>query len=206
MRYYKGVREGWGRNLVGMTMLMALGIAMFSFTGLFVSAKHHFDWTGFRPEVKAKIKLIHDYEGLVSQVTGVAGKTSVRWQHQEWIKRNLTRAEAHLLLEHPVGALKALAAEHLLSRVETDVYKLLKMSLNDTTSVIYYQSGCVGWPMLLGEYLMVEVTFLAEQAPPPPPGRGLTYNELSEGEIRELRRLYKVRIDSKEDYLRALWK
>lgn len=205
MRYYKRGRWEWSRHLVGMATLLALGVAMFSIVVLFISARQHFDWTGFRPEVKAKIQLIQNYPGLVSKVTGIAGKTSTRWYHQEWIKRNLSSIEAELLLEHPSGALKALAAEHLLRRPETDVYELLKMSLNDTTSVIHYQSGCVGWPMLLGEYLMVEVAFLAEQVPPPPPGRRLTFNELSEGEIRELQRLYKVRVDSKEDYLKALW-
>lgn len=68
------------------------------------------------------------------------------------------------LTEYPNGTVKAIAYERLLRKKEfSNKTELTLRAIQDTTHLIDYQSGCIGWNREIGEYLVKDVLMIDSQ-------------------------------------------
>lgn len=80
-----------------------------------------------------------------------------------------TESELLKLTEYPSGTVRAIAYEGLIRKKGfNQKTELILEAFRDTEYEVDYQSGCLGWRMTLGEYLMRNVLFIDDQIPPPP--------------------------------------
>ncbi len=116
--------------------------------------------------------------------------------------KNATEEELTKLMNYPNGAVKTTAYEALIRKARGDQFDLLYQALIDTTTFINYRMGCIGFTMMIGEYLVEQVVPISDRVPPPLPEVLEKYN-LSEEEIDTLRELYRMRVDRKQVYYLA---
>lgn len=102
-------------------------------------------------------------------------------------------------MQYPAGVVKLSAIEGLLRKPVANKYELIVLALQDTATVVYVQSGCWVYPMLLGEYLVEYVVPVSKKLPPLPPGKAAEYDFTTE-EVDELGRLYDRLLEKKVDY------
>ncbi len=163
-----------------------------------------FNWQEIRPEIRDTIRLIEKCGHVTSRTVGYAGKTPQQWHRRKWLMKNATKDELTKLTEYPNGTVKATVYEGLIKKENSDKYKLLKQALNDTSTFVMFQSGCLVRPKMIGEYLAENVIPISDRIPLPP-GNEIE-NYLSEMEIANLRKLYKERLDKREEYLKKIYK
>ncbi|MCB0516669.1 MAG: hypothetical protein R2798_11965 [Chitinophagales bacterium] len=164
-----------------------------------------YNWQDIRPEIKDTVKLIEKYGCITGETVGNNGKTPQQWHRRKWLMKNATESELTKLIDYPNGTVKATAYEGLIRKNNSDNYKLISEALNDTTTFLHYEAGCVGFPMLIGEYLVKYMISVSDRLPPLPPEKIIEYN-LSETEIITLGNLYDERMNKKELYLREIYK
>lgn len=199
------------RNPKFLNRAIVLPIGTLTIAGLmfFLSSAYEpswtFNWQEIRPEIRDTVKLVERYGSVTSGIVGYAGKTPQQWYRRKWLMKNATEDELTKLIDYPSGTVKATAYEGLIRKENSDKYKLINQALNDTTTFFNYQSGCVGLPMMIGEYLVENIIPISERVPPLPPEKVIEYN-LSGSEIANIRKLYNERIDKKEEYLRKIYK
>lgn len=163
----------------------------------------NFNWEGINSEVRDTVKKIEAYDAVTDRMIGIAAKKSPQWKRQMWLKQNATLAELQNLKAYPNSAVKAIIFDGLLKRKKQDNYELMKEAFRDTTTFFDYQSGCIGMPFMLGEYLYEEVLYMGEYSP------SLIFEEhfkrfgLSEIQLEELGEINKVVKSKKWDYQNA---
>lgn len=160
-----------------------------------------FDWQGIRPEVRDTVLQIEDSGFVSSGVVGIAGKRPQQWYRRNWLKRNAKEKELIKLLDYPDGAVKATVYESLLMRrTAKEGVELLSKALNDTTTFFYFQSGCIGDVVMLGEYLVENCVRISEEQPSPI-NTFLDLDDFSNEERDHLYQLYQKRKARKRDYI-----
>lgn len=164
-----------------------------------------FNWSGIRPEIRDTVELLQKYGSVTSRIVGYAGTTPQQWYRRRWVMKNATENELIKLKEHPNGVVKVAAYEGLLKRTNLNKYDLLTQALADTITFFNYQSGCVGQPMMLGEYLIENVAHISNRMPPPPP-EFIERIELTIEESGILWKLYSEIEDKKQDYFKVKYK
>lgn len=195
------------RNPKILNRAIVLPIGTLTIVGLifFLSSAYEpswtFNWQEIRPEIRDTVELIERYGSVTSGIVGYSGETPQQWHRRRWLMKNATEGELKKLIDYPSGTVKAIAYEGLIRKENSDKYKLINQALNDTTTFFNYQSGCEGFAMMIGEYLVENVIPISDRVPPLPPEKVIEYN-LSDAEIINLRELYNKRIDKKEEYLR----
>ncbi len=198
------------RNPKILNRAIVLPIGTLTIVGLifFLSSAYEpswtFNWQEIRPEIRDTVKLIERYGSVTSGIVGYAGQTPQQWHRRKWLMKNATEDELTKLIDYPSGTVKTIAYEGLIRKENSDKYKLINQALNDTTTFFNYQSGCDGFTMMIGEYLVENVIPISDRVPPLPPEKVIEYN-LSDTEIVNLRELYNKRIDKKEEYLRKIY-
>lgn len=147
-------------------ILTILGIGVFiSVTSLY-KLNWNSNWNGIRPEIKDSIQ-VSELCGITSGIggNGISRKREVF--RRLWIMKNATESELLKLTEYPNGNVKAIAYEGLLRKKEfTHKTKLTLKAIHDTTYLVDYQSGCIGWNKEIGEYLVQDVLMIDDQIPP----------------------------------------
>jgi hypothetical protein len=106
---------------------------------------------------------------------GASTKNEV--DRRRWIMKTATESELLKLTEYPNGIVKGIAYEGLLRKKGfSNKTELTLKAIRDTTYQIDYQSGCLGWNMGIGEYLVQNVLLIDDEIPPPErlPDFGLT--------------------------------
>jgi hypothetical protein len=128
-----------------------------------------YNWGGIRTEIKDSLK-VAELRGITSGVGGMGISTKSEVNRRRWIMRNATESELLKLIEYPNGTVKAIAYEGLLRKKEfTNRTELILRAIQDTTYLVDYQSGCIGWNREIGEYLVQDVLMIDDQIPPFPP-------------------------------------
>ncbi len=102
------------------------------------------------------------------------------------------------LTDYPSGNVKAIAYEGLIRKQNINVFPLLKKSLNDTLTFVYFNSGCFVNTHMLSDYLFSHLTNLNDDAPPMINSLEINLKAVQKNEIIAL---FKQR-KSKEDYYR----
>jgi hypothetical protein len=83
---------------------------------------------------------------------------------------NATESELLKLTVFPNGNIKAIAYEGLLRKKNfKNKTELILNAINDTIYPVYYQSGCLGNKLEIGEYLVQNVLMIDDRIPPFPP-------------------------------------
>ena len=163
-----------------------------------------FDWEGIRPDIRDSVLFLDKYNRITSGGVGIAAKTPKQWYTRLWILRNANVGELESLKKYPGEAVKATAYEGLLRKDSCDNFSLLLEALQDTSSFVHYQSGCLGEAFMLGEYLLGKVmsVVISDNAPPPPPpiaSPAVHYN-LTEQQLDTLIQIGKDRLSKKWEY------
>ena len=128
-----------------------------------------YNWNGIRTEIKDSIQ-VAELRGITSGVGGMGVSTKNEVDRRRWIMRNATESELLNLTEYPNGTVKAIAYEGLLRKREfANRTELTLRAIKDTTYLVDYQSGCIGWNKEIGEYLVQDVLMIDDQIPPFPP-------------------------------------
>ena len=205
----KNSRRNRNPQILNRAIVLPIGTLAIVGVIFFLSSAHEpnwtFNWQEIRPEIRDTVKLIERDGRVMSGIVGVSGKTPQQFHRRKWLMKNATKDELTKLIDYPSETVKATAYEGLIRKENSDKYKLINQALNDTSTFFNYQSGCVGFPMMIGEYLVENVIPISDRVPPLPPEKVIEYN-LSEMEIRNLRKLYNERINKKEEYLRKIYK
>lgn len=125
-----------------------------------------YNWNGIRAEIKDSIQ-IAELRGITSGVGGMGVSTKSEVDRRRWIMRNATESELLKLTEFPNGTVKAIACEGLLRKKNfKNKVELISNAINDTIYSVYYQSGCLGDELDIGEYLVQKVLMIDDQVPP----------------------------------------
>lgn len=178
-------------------------VVLIAIATLFSSTYHpsmHYDWDDIRPEIRDSAIAIVNYNKITSFLISINAHTPRQWHSRRWFMKNANKEELAMLLDHPNAALKTTAYEGLLRKSKSNNYDLMHQALNDTTSSFMYFSGCIGYPMMVGEYLSEHVIPLAYLGTPLSEHQKKAYR-MTESEIHQLRKLYKKRKKNKGKYL-----
>lgn len=204
----KGNRRNKYSKIQNWNIFLSIGTLVIVGIMFFISNAYEpswvFNWKEIRPEIRDTVKLIERYGSVTSGVVGINAKTPQQWYRRMWLMKNANEAELKQLLDYPSGAIKITAYEGLMRKRNINKYELTTQALNDTTTFFNYRSGCVGFPKMVGEYLIENVLAISERMPPLPPDRIKEYS-LTEEQILTLRKLYNQQIDKKEWYLRNVY-
>ncbi|MFY0715382.1 hypothetical protein J1D01_17140 [Seonamhaeicola sp. NFXS20] len=126
-----------------------------------------YNWNGIRAEIKDSIQ-VAELRGITSGVGGMGISTKNEVERRRWIMKNATESELLKLTEYPNGIVKGIAYEGLLRKKEfSNKTELTLRAIRDTTYQIDYQSGCLGWNINIGEYLVQNVLLIDDEIPPP---------------------------------------
>ncbi|WP_298346705.1 hypothetical protein [uncultured Algibacter sp.] len=135
-----------------------------------------YNWNGIRKEIKDSLQ-IAELRGITSGIGGMGASTKNEVDRRRWIMKTATESELLKLTEYPNGIVKGIAYEGLLRKKGfSNKTELTLKAIRDTTYQIDYQSGCLGWNMGIGEYLVQNVLLIDDEIPPPErlPDFGLT--------------------------------
>ena len=128
-----------------------------------------YNWKGIRSELRDTITLFIEYGEITDSIIGHSGNTSKQWFRRKWIMDYADSNELYRLISHPKSIVKLTAYEGLLRNKDSFKFEILKNAMRDTTSIIFYQSCCTSFPLLIGEYLSEEVFLISDLVPPPKP-------------------------------------
>ncbi|MDO1451954.1 hypothetical protein Q0590_37140 [Rhodocytophaga aerolata] len=207
MKNRKGNRvsqiSNWSKMLPIGTLLIAVLLSIWS---IYYKPSLSYSWTEMRPQMRDSVRIIEEYGAIPGEFVGIAATTPQQWYTREWLMNNAKENELIKLLEYPNGVVKATAYEALVKQSSLDKYSLLSQVLNDTITFVYYQSGCQGEMLMLGEYILKHVIYLpSDKTPSPQPG-ALMNLELAQVQVQELQYLYEHRMEKKKQYLKEKFK
>ena len=125
-----------------------------------------FSQSGIERNIKDSIS-IYENQSISSGVGGNGRAMPEEIKSRIWIMKNATKSELLKLTEFPNGNIKAIAYEGLLRKKEfTNKNELILKAIKDTLYSVYYQSGCNGWEMEIGEYLVQNVLMIDDRIEP----------------------------------------
>ena len=165
--------------LVTIMVIGTISLLSFSFRPSWL-----YNWNGINQQLKDSVST---YEGasLTNGTVGYAAKRPAQYDRRMWIMENAHLEELQKLCKHPDATIKAIAYEGLVRKSEQkDKVQWVIKSLNDSPTTFNYQMGCEGELITIGTYLIEQVLFLNEKAPPPVGGRN-PY-QLSKQEVKDI--------------------
>ncbi len=150
-------------------ILTIVGIGIITVISSSYDESWTYNWNGIRRNIKDSIK-VADYSGMTSGAVGPSGRSTMNEvKRRRWIMNKATISELLKLIEYPSGTVKAIAYEGLIRnknfKQKTD---LILQGIQDADYLIDYQSGCLGWNMEIGEYLIRNVLMIDDQILYPP--------------------------------------
>ncbi len=165
----KQFRNNKKRNLspLLLPLFTIIGIGFLIVISMYYEPSWNFNWTEIRKEIKDSIKLA-EYRGITSGTGGMGISTINEVKTRMWIMNNATKSELLELTEYPNGTVKAIAYEGLLRKKKK--YKkveLILKAIKDTTYLLSYQSGCIGWNRKIADYLIQDVLMIDDGILPP---------------------------------------
>ncbi len=170
--------------------LTIVGLGFMFLTSMYYEPSWNFNWSNIRKNIRDSITL-SKYRGITSGVGGMGISTENEVRTRIWVMTNATEHELLRLTEYPNGTIKAIAYEGLLRKKEFNKKAELTLrALKDTTYLLSYQSGCIGWERKIGDYLIKDILMIDDEMPPPPPGMNSNI-KLTEMEKRHILLEYK---------------
>lgn len=151
-----------------------------------------YNWDGIRESIKDSI-LVYEYRSITSGIGGMGRSTEKEVESRKWVMEYASVNELDKLTKFPRGTIKAIAYEGLHQKKEyLNKTELVLKAINDTIHKVSYQSGCIGWEMEIGEYLVNYVLNVNNEFPPLPPGQAYKHN-LSNDDIKIILSEFKKR-------------
>lgn len=125
-----------------------------------------FNWNGIESKIKDSIS-VYKYQSISNGIGGNGRAIPEEIESRNWIMENATESELLKLTEFPNGNIKAIAYEGLLRKKDfVSKMELILNAINDTIYSVYYQSGCLGNELEIGEYLVQKILMIDDQIPP----------------------------------------
>ncbi|MFK8057737.1 MAG: hypothetical protein AB8F78_16540 [Saprospiraceae bacterium] len=164
--------------------IIGIGI-LFAFSS-FYEKSWTYNWNGIRKQIKDSVK-VAEYGGITSSLVGESAYRPKQFDRIRWIMKNATESELLKLTEYPDGTIKTIAYEGLIRKSDfNNKTDLVLKAIKENEYKTYFQSGCIGMELNIGEYLVDIVLQIGDNSPPPPPnGFGIKYG-LSENESNRI--------------------
>ena len=125
-----------------------------------------FSWSGIERNIKDSIS-VYEIRNISSGIGGNGKAIPEEIESRKWIMKNANESELMKLTEFPNGNMKAIAYEGLLRKKEfKNKNELIENAINDTIYSVYYDSGCTGMKMGIGEYLIQNVLMIDNRIEP----------------------------------------
>ncbi|WP_281847199.1 hypothetical protein [Olleya namhaensis] len=147
-------------------ILTILGIGIIAVLTSGYEKSWTFNWTGIESNIKDSIS-VYKYRSISSGIGGNGRAMPEEIESRKWIMESATESELLKLTEFPNGNIKAIAYEGLLRKKNfKNKTELISNAINDTIYSVYYQSGCLGDELKVGEYLVQNVLMIDDRIPP----------------------------------------
>ncbi len=147
-------------------ILTILGIGIIAVLASGYEKSWTFNWNGIQNNIKDSIS-VYEYQSISSGFGGNGRAMLEEIERRKWIMENATESELLKLTEFPNGNIKAIAYEGLLRKKNFKNKKeLILNAINDTIYSVYYQYGCLGDKLEIGEYLIQKVLMIDDRIPP----------------------------------------
>jgi len=147
-------------------ILTILGIGIIAVLTSGYEKSWTFNWNGIESNIKDSIS-VYKYQSISSGIGGNGRAMPEEIESRKWIMENATESELLKLTEFPNGNIKAIAYEGLLRKKNfKNKVELISNAINDTIYSVYYQSGCLGDELKVGEYLVQNVLMIDDRIPP----------------------------------------
>ena len=151
------------------TLFPILGIVGIGFIIVLTSGYEKswkFSWNGINRNIKDSIH-IYESRNISSGIGGNGKAIPEEIESRKWIMKNATESELLKLTEFPNGNIKAIAYEGLLRKKEfKNKNEIISSAINDTIYSVFYDSGCTGMKMEIGEYLVQNVLMIDDKIEP----------------------------------------
>ena len=147
------------------SILTILGIGIITMLTSGYEKSWTFNWNGIENNVKDSIS-VYKYQSISNGIGGNGKAMPKEVERRKWIMENATESELLKLTEFPNGNIKAIAYEGLLRKKNfKNKAELISNAINDTIYSVYYQSGCLGNKLEIGEYLVQNVLMIDNRIP-----------------------------------------
>jgi len=118
--------------------------------------EHHFEWSGIRKEIKDSAIWIGKSGSYDCAMTGYSNTESGQYKRIKWLKSNIKKDEAHLLINYPSAVVQAIVFDKLIQRKDSAALTFYFQHQNDS-SEFYEHCGCVGATWKLNDYMNYSV-------------------------------------------------
>ena len=146
-------------------ILTILGIGIITVLTSGYKKSWTFNWNGIESNIKDSIS-VYKYQSISNGIGGNGKEMPKEVERRKWIMQNATESELLKLTEFPNGNIKAIAYEGLLRKKNfKNKAELISNAINDTIYSVYYQSGCLGNKLEIGEYLVQNVLMIDDRIP-----------------------------------------
>jgi hypothetical protein len=109
-----------------------------------------------RSEIIDTVKRIELDNFISTGVVGISGKKPKQFSRRAWLMSKAENDELIKLIEYPNAVVKATAFEGLYKRGNPEIAKIL-IKLSNQNELIYFRSGCTGYPIQIGEYCFTKI-------------------------------------------------
>lgn len=166
---------------------------------------YSYNWKNIRANIRDTVLQQNCIGSIAMGAVGYSGSIPKYYYQREWLMNNATNNELVELTDFPGGVIKATAYEALFRREGTNLKHLIFKALNDTTTFLNLQSGCMGSTVIPIEYLVESVLHLDEGSPPSLAPLNVNLN-LSDEELNYIIKVYNDRKSMKWTYLENHYK
>ena len=142
-------------------ILTIVVVAFFLITSKSFESSWSYKWAGIHPDIKDSVLAVQNYGSITSGAVGIAARTPQIYHTKRWILKNASVPELQRLKNYPNGVVQAIAYEGLIKRQPKQAYELVSEALRDSSSRLEFHSGCFGFQMSTGHYLLENVIHIS---------------------------------------------
>ena len=155
-------------------------------------------------ELRDSVYSLENHGEITYEKIGFPRKINPRWKTRQWVRKNASIEDLHILKNYPSGVVKTTAYEMLILREKGSTFDLWIEAFQDTTHFVdVYTGGCIGYTNLAGEYLYDE--YLLAFSYNEPSETVLNRFQLNKEEFYQIKALYEERRSKKSSYLKAFY-
>ncbi|MCH3884872.1 hypothetical protein [Tenacibaculum aquimarinum] len=164
MKLKRKIKSNKTSNFTPIISILLIGIIIC--VSMFYEKSWGYDWSSIRKEIKDSIR-VYKFTDITSGIAGDGISSINEVKRRGYIMKNATINELNKLTQFPNGNIKAIAYEGLLRNNNfKNKFNIIIKAINDNDHMVYYQSGCIGQEISIGEYLIQNVLDIDDRLPP----------------------------------------
>ena len=170
MRNRRAHKDKGNHFAIAFPLLTIVAIGVIFVLSSFYEKSWSYNWDGISKQIKDSVQ-VAQYHGISSGWVGIAPQKPKQYDRRYWIMQNATVSELLELTEYPNGTIKTIAYEGLMRKPKwKNKTNYILKAIADNEYPIYFQAGCSGIEMTIGEYLIEFILLIDDESPPMPSG------------------------------------